>query len=145
MKRKLKSITKKEPKEELEIIVDILGGNEMAKFTNDMMHAADMFEKGKQLATHESLIVKGTPDLSKLCKLIKDGWEKAGGYVVFVGIRTVNGKRPNNSYSYFMEGVQSISMKQKNKPLAWGLFKDILSQMGYEVETDESMKVINIK
>lgn len=143
-KRKLKKVTKKESKEELEIVVDILGGNKIAKFTNEMMHTADVFEKGKQLATHESLIIKGSPDLSKLCEVIKGSWEKAGGYVVFVGIRTVDGKRPDNSYSYFMENVQSISMKQKNRPLGWALFKDILSQLGYEAEVDKNMRVIKI-
>ena len=139
MKRKLKS---PKIKKESEIIVDILGGNKETKMINDMMHTADMFEKGKQFAIHESLVVRGAPDLSKLCERIADAWKEAGGYIVFAGIRTINGKRAKRSYSYFMEDVHSISMRQKT--LGWALFKDILSQLGYEAEVDKNMRAIKI-
>ena len=70
--------------------------------------------------------------------------ERAGGYTVFVGIRKINGKKVNNPYTWFMDGVQSISIKHGDG-LGWGLFKDILSQLGYTAQTDEYMRVVAVK
>jgi hypothetical protein len=126
------------------IEIDFLGGDKKAKLINHLMHAADTFERGKQLAIHERYIVTGNPDLPKLCERIATAYEQAGGYAIFVGIRKVNGKRAVNPYAWFMSGVQSISMQQKNKPLGWALFRDILAQIGYNSKTDENMRVVAV-
>ena len=129
----------------MEIIIDFLGGDKQAKFMNEFMHAGDVFEPGKQFAIHERFTVTGNDsvNLEKLCERVADAYKKADGYAVFVGIRTIDGKRPENSYAWFMKGVQSISMKQKS--LGWATFKSILEQLGYEVETDDSLIVTKIK
>ncbi len=127
-----------------EIEIDFLGGDKTAKFTNELMHAADMFERGKQFATHDRFVVTGNPDLPKLCERIANAYEQAGGYAVFVGIRKINGKRVTEPYAWFMSGVQSISMKQENKPLGWALFKDILEQLDYTAKTDKNMRVVAV-
>ena len=121
-----------------------MGGDQTAKFTNQLIHAADVFENGKQFATHDRFIVTGNPDLPKLCERIATAYEQAGGYAVFVGIRKINGKRVDNPYAYFMSGVQSISMKQENEPLRWALFGDILAQLDYNAKTDENMMVVAV-
>ena len=127
-----------------EIEIDFLGGNQTAKLTNQLMHAADMFESGKQFATHDRFTFTGNPELPKLCERIATAYEQAGGYAVFVGIRKINGKRVDNSYAWFMSGVQSISMKQENKPLGWALFRDILAQLDYNAKTDDNMRVVAV-
>ena len=128
------------------IEIDFLGGDKTVKFKNQLMHATDIFERGKQLATHEriSFVVTGNPRLSILCERIATACEKTGGYAVFVGIRKKNGKRVANPYAWVMSGVQSISMKQGNKPLGWALFRDILAQLDYKAKTDENMRVVSV-
>ena len=128
----------------LTIELDFLGGDKMSKMKNDLMHAADMFEKGKQFAIHDRFVVTGNPNLRTLCKTIADASVKSGGYAVFIGIRKINGKRVNKAHAWFMKGVQSISMKQDGQELGWAMFKDILEQLDYAVETDEYMRVIAI-
>jgi hypothetical protein len=103
-----------------------------------------MFERGKQFATHERFVVTGNLDFPKLCERIATAYEQAGGYAVFVGIRKINGKRVDNPYAWFMSGVQSISIKQENKPLGWALFRDILTQLEYDAKTDENMRVVAV-
>lgn len=126
----------------MEIEIDFLGGNKQAKFMNEFMHCGDVFESGKQLAIHDRFTVMGNDcvNLEKLCERIANAYEQAGGYAVFVGIRSIDDKSVDNSYAWFMKDVQSISMGKK-----WGLFKDILEQLGYKVETDEHMRVISIQ
>ena len=131
-------------KKELTIELDFLGGDKRAKFTNEFMHAADMFEKGKQLAAHDRFVVTGNPNIKTLCKTIADAHAKAGGYAVFVGIRKINGKRVNKAHAWFMEGVQSITMKQEGQELGWTLFKNILEQLDYVAKTDEHMRVTSV-
>ena len=142
LEKEIEKINKSSSSYEIEI--DFLGGNITAKFINQMMHAMDVFKEGKQIATHDRFIVTGNPDLSKLCERIANAYKKAGGYAVFVGIRKINGKRVNNPHAWFMNGVQTISMKQENKPLGWALFKDILAQLDYTTKTDKNMRVIAV-
>lgn len=126
----------------MEIEIDFLGGNTQAKFMNEFMHCGDVFEKGKQLAIHDRFIVTGNDsiDLEKLCERVANAYEQAGGYAVFVGIRSIDNKPVGNSHAWFMKDVQSISIGTK-----WGLFKDILNQLGYKAETDEHMKVVSVQ
>ncbi len=127
-----------------EIEMDFLGGNKHQNLINQMMHHVDMFPPGKQLAKYELLMVKGSPDLDRLCQNIAMAWEKAGGYVIFIAIRKVNGKTANDPQAYFMKGIHSITMKDEYTPLGWALFRDILKQLGYVTQTDENMHVTSI-
>jgi hypothetical protein len=112
----------------------------MTKFQNDFMHAGDVFEKGKQLAKFFQAEIKGDPNLDMVCENFKNAMDRAGGYSVFVAIRSVDGERCTEPRAYIMEGVQTISMEQ-NGSLGWGLFKDMLETLGYTVETNEHMVV----
>lgn len=134
----------KQKKHEDAVVVDMFCGNEMCKKVNELMHVVDMFESGKQLVTYEQYTITGKPDLQKLCRNVKDAWEKMGGYVVFVGISYINGERVSGYPAYIKEGVQSLSISQ-NGDLGWLLFKKALEHIGYEVETDQRMHVLNVK
>jgi hypothetical protein len=140
MKRKLKKV--QEPivsKQELnshEIIVDVFGGDKMAKLQNQFMHSADVFEGGKQFATYMQLTVTGNPDLDKLCERIKDSFEQIGGYIIFAGIKSIDGVRVDKPRAYFKEGVQTISNGHQ-----FGLFRDKLITLGYTPETNKHMMV----
>lgn len=135
------NINNTEPTYEIEI--DFLGGDVETKRINEFMHAVDVFEHGKQFVYHDGFIITGNPDLSKLCEVIANAYEKCGGYAVFVGIRNINGKRAENPHAYFMKNVQSVSMNQ-GKNSGWALFKDILEQLGYVASIDEKMRVISV-
>lgn len=142
-RKKPKSKTKSKIKSHT-IEIDFLGGDRIAKLTNELMHATDTFENGKQFAIHSRFVVTGNPNLNTLCKHIADAHNKAGGYAVFVGIRKIDGKRVNDGKTWFMNGVQSLSMKQGDQPLSWGMFKDVLVQLDYAVKTDAHMRVIEV-
>jgi hypothetical protein len=129
-----------EGKKSHEVVLDIFYGTKEAKGINELMHALDVFEAGKRLALFERLTVSGNPDVNKLPDNIKKSYEKAGGYVLFVAVRTIDGKKPKKLSAWFQDGIQSISDGNK-----WGLFKDLLEQLGYEVGTDEHMRVTTIK
>lgn len=137
----------------VEIEIDFLGGDKNVKFMNDMMHAGDVFEKGKQFAVHNRFVLTGTitqnlfgpedEELNNVCSKLANASIKSGGYAVFVGIRSVNGKRVEPR-AWFMPEIQSISMYQ-GENLGWALFKDILSHLEYNVKTDQYMRVISVQ
>jgi len=118
------------------IELDLFYGDD---FKNRFMHAADVFEQGKQLAEYNQFVVTGTPDLNKLCDNMKNALEKTGKNVVLVAIRSINGKRVTPR-PYIKPNVQTISDGKK-----FGLFKDMLERIGYKVDVSECMQVINIK
>lgn len=120
-----------------EIILDVIHGD--AK-KNNFMHWADMFESGKQLGKHEQYVITGTPDLKKVALIFKDALEKSGRNVSFVGIRSINNKQPKSPEAYFRPDTQSISDGHN-----WGLFKNLLEGLGYEVETSQYMHVTSVK
>jgi hypothetical protein len=125
---------------EMKIIVEILYGD---RKINQFMHSADIFEPGKQLVTnHENYTITGTDiKLPLLCENVAKAFEKGGDKnVVFVAIKSINDKRVKDAMPYFKPETQSISNGK-----TWGLFKDVLMQMGYEVETSQHMHVTNVK
>jgi hypothetical protein len=127
-----------------EVVLDVFGGTKMQKFQNDFMHCGDVFEKGKHLAEHYQIVVTGNPNLEKLCENYKNAYEKAsGGYILFVAIKSIDGKRTKEPKAYIKEGIQSISMVQ-NGELGWSLFKDLLTHLGYEVKTNQYMMVESV-
>ena len=128
------------PVKEKSIVMDILFGDKMANKINGFMHAADMFEAGKQFALFERVVVTGEPNIEKLPTNMRDAYEKAGGYLIFASVRTIDGNKPEKTITWFKEGVQSISNGEK-----WRTFKEVLAKLGYDAETDEHMHVTKIK
>lgn len=118
------------------IILDVIHGEDKL---NKFMHACDMFEDGKQLGEHMRFEVKGNPDLDKLSVNMKELFEKADRNVSFVGIRTIDGVRVEPK-AYFRPNTQSISDGHN-----FGLFKEMLEQLGYQVETTKFMQVTSVK
>jgi regulator of RNase E activity RraA len=126
------------------VTLDVFGGDKMIKMQNDFMHASDVFERGKQLVKYFQMEIRGDPDMQKLCENAKNAFEKGTeGYVVFIAIRDVDGVRCDNPRAVFKEGVQTLSM-ERDSGLKWGLFKDILGQLGYKTETNEFMMVQSV-
>lgn len=127
-----------------EIVLDVFGGDKMLKLQNNFMHCGDVFEKGKHLSEHFKITITGKPNLDKLCENFKNSFEKASeGYILFVAIRSINGERCKEPKAYIKEGIQTLSMVQ-NGELGWSLFRDILSQLGYEVKTNQYMMVESV-
>jgi Fic family protein len=103
---------------------------------NKLMHAADVFESFKQLGEFYTLEITGEPDLDFLCENMRKTLEESGKSVTFASIVKVDGV-PTNKYPYYLKpGVASISNGHQ-----WALFKDLLNQRGFDVETDNTMKV----
>ena len=122
----------------MKVIIDIFGGDSRMKFTNKLMHAGDVFESFKQLC--ECMQAEITADTKvDFVGIIKRKMEEAGGYVVFVGIREIDGERVDPK-AYVMPGVSILSTGE-----SWYLFSDALRKMGYEVEEDKNRRVINVK
>lgn len=129
------------------ITIDFLGGySKMQTMQNEFMHAADVFEQSKELVMHDRTTLI-TSDLEKTLASLHENYKKSveqvGGYVIFIGICHVNGKEYKDTNCFFKEGVRSVSMLQKGT-LGWGVFKDILTKLGYDVVTTNDMKVIKV-
>jgi len=126
------------------ITLDVFGGDKMIRMQDNFMHACDVFEKGKHYVSYFQMQVKGEPDMEKVCENAKNAFEQAtGGYVVFIAIRDVDGMRCDQPRAVFKEGVQSLSM-MRGGSLKWGLFRDILGDLGYKAETNEHMMVQSV-
>ena len=119
----------------MKIRLDVISSD---KKINDFMHAADVFEQGKQLGMYECMEITGTAEVNifKIVNVLKDALEKCNKNVVFIGIRSIDDLIFNFPGPYIMKDVQSISSGRK-----YGLFRDQLVGLGYEVETDEHMRV----
>jgi hypothetical protein len=119
----------------MKIRLDVISSD---KRINDFMHAADVFEQGKQLGKYECMEVTGTAEINifNLINVLKNALENCDKNVVFIGIRSIDDLIFNFPAPYIMKDVQSISDGSK-----WGLFRDQLIRLGYEVETDQFMRV----
>jgi len=131
------------------ITIDILGVfSKIEVLQNEFMHAVDLFSNSKQLASHIRIVITTTnPNISTglIQKNIKKIIESQGGYVLFIGICHVNGKKYDDQNYYLKKGINILSMiNEKTKQLGWTTFKDVLNQLGYKVETTQDMKVIKI-
>ena len=108
---------------------------------NELAHALDVFDNTKQLGLYEEFIVDGSEhmDLENLCENICNSLEhKEGGSanVTFIAITEIDGV-PNKIYPpYIKEGVSSISNGHH-----YGMFNELLEQLGYVVETDDRVRV----
>ncbi|MEK6828901.1 MAG: hypothetical protein AABY15_02160 [Nanoarchaeota archaeon] len=125
--------------DEIKVKVDVIIGDKMM---NNFMHACDMFEDSKQLGKYEQMVVSGKPemDLKNLSRNLKDALEKSGMNVVFVSVRQIGPTLTNDYDRYIMPGVSAITDGHK-----WGMFHKLLEGLGYEVETDNQMKVTSAK
>ncbi len=123
----------------IEVILDVFTSNALQ---NDFMHASDVFEQSKQLASHDFVKISGTPEMNfeKMAETVVNAYKEAGQNVVFVCIRMIDGVWCNKYPAYLMQGVNSISNGNQ-----WGLFKDMLETLGYHVEYNERMQVLSAK
>ena len=128
----------------VKVVLDILYRNKMANMVNRLMHIGDVFEKGKQFVqfVEVSFVVERIEPLEEVVKKIKKNVESKG-HVVFVGIRSIGGVRPEKAIVYFDPEIQTLSMIEDNT-LKRCLFKDLLEHLGYKVEVDQSMHVTNV-
>lgn len=123
----------------MKVKVDIIHGD---KQKNEFMHACDMYEPSKQLGEYEQVVVEGSEDmnLEELTTNIKNAYDQSGRSVVFVSVRQVGPTLTNDYDRYIMPNISAITSGKK-----WGLFKSVLEQIGYEVETNEHMQVESVK
>lgn len=132
--------TKKKTKEkEKAVAIDLFYGSNTMKSQNLLMRSADVFELGKQLAVYERIVITGTMDIENIIETVKSAYEKAGGYVVFAAIYSINGTRSKRPRAYIKQNVQTISNGKKR-----GLLRDLLMQLGYSVKTDERQHVLSV-
>lgn len=142
------------PKIEISFIVDMIYGDAMQ---NKFMHAADVFEAGKILGSHERIKVRAealdedakNAFLNNLIQSIKSALESEQKVVSFIAIREINLIiSPEETHSikntsiepYIKPNVQTISNGQQ-----YSLFSDLLNKLGYEVTTSEYMHVLTAK
>jgi hypothetical protein len=126
------------------IVLDMIGGTHHDKLVDQFMHMGDVFEKGKRFGTHCEIVITCSNDptaeqLIMICKQIKAAMESEKGYVLFIAVKSVNGKRIEDPQAIIEEGIQTISDGKK-----WGLFRDHLLVRGYQAETNEFMCVTKI-
>ena len=125
------------------ITIDMLGSfDKMTTMQNEFMHAADVFEKSKHMASYKQMDVTTQNlehTLSTIHGNLKSAIESKDGYIVFIAIKEVNGEPYKDDNIIFTSGVRIISTGSK-----WFVFKDVLEQLGYSVETDKTMVVTNI-
>lgn len=122
-----------------EVSIDIIQGD---KKINEFMHAVDVFEAGKQHGEYQNINFQITGrDEPNWQSVVNEIFEKSTEQfnVLFVSIRKVDGKTPDESFVRFKEGVQTISDGKK-----WGLFSNCLNQLGYQCETNDTMHVTSI-
>ena len=132
----------------MKLEIDVLYANKFLKLQNSFMQTAGEFGNAKICVQHKTLVIEGeskldSPNLDSLCQNIASAFEKAGGYTVFVGIRTIDGVKTNTSHPFFKDNVQLLSI-YKNGHLRWILFKDALDELGYICITDERMFVVHV-
>lgn len=122
----------------MKIVLDVISHNN--RLQNTFMQSCDVFEPGKFIGSYEQYNITGNDsmDIEKLPTTIADAIFAAGGYALFVAVRSADAEIivPN---LYFKQGVQTISNGQK-----FGLFRDKLERLGYVVETDEFMHVTKV-
>ena len=132
-----------------EIIFDIVMASDGMALMDKLMHGCDIFDKNKRLAIVIGIKAYGRGEvtdvvlnhiISSTVKTIND----KGGKVYFCGANSVDGVRKINPPIYFEKGISQLSMVAKSG-LGWGLFKDILIELGYSPKTDKNMVVTSIK
>lgn len=131
--------------EYIPIVVDTFGTDRMLEFQDRLLHGADMFEPGKRLARFDRYDCEAHP-LSipdSIIENFRKAFESEGGKALFIGIRPVSSEHAHIAKCWVADGVQSISMPQDGT-IKWAMFADLLRKIGYAVEADERMRVLNV-
>jgi hypothetical protein len=125
-------------KKKIVIEVDAIFGD---KNLNEFMHAVDMFEEGKQLAEYCPLVITANSEvnLENVVENMRKSLDSAGMNVVFVALKSVDGNKSEDIKAFIKPNVQTLSSGKK-----FGLFKDHLERIGYQVETDKYMHVLSV-
>lgn len=122
------------------VTIDLIMGDKMM---NHFMHAADMFEDFKQLGKYSQIVLpvgSDGPAIQKLTTAITKHITDSKMNPIFVSIRQVGPLLTNDFERYIKPGISVISDGHK-----WGMFHQILKDLGYKVETDEHMRVLSVK
>lgn len=124
----------------MKIILDAIFGD--AK-TDQLMHACDVFEPFKRIGKFNTIeiVAKKCIDTSKQRELVSgviNALGAKGMAVSFIAIRSIDGKKVNQSAHYISPGVSVISDGKRAARLS-----DILSSRGYSVETDQHFNVLS--
>ena len=124
------------------IVVDTFGTYKMLELQQQFLRGADVFEPGKRLVTFDRYDCEVHPfsTAESIAQKFKDAFKHVGGQAVFIGVRPVESNDAHLAGCWVAEGVQSIAIQQSGK-LRWGVFANILRQMGYDVETNKNMIV----
>ena len=130
----------------ISIVVDTFGTDKMLELQQQFLRGADVFEPGKRLVTFDRYDCEVHPfsTAESIAQKFKDAFQHVGGQAVFIGVRPVESKDAHLAGCWVAEGVQSIAIPQSGK-LKWGIFADILTQMGYDVETNKNMGVQTVR
>jgi len=121
------------------IILDAIYGK---KDINEFMHIADIFEPFKQLAEYKQLELSVNFNDSEIeraentINILKEALEESGMNVIFLSIRTID-NIPVKMKNYINKNISVISTGKE-----FGMLHEILSALGYKVETNEQMQVI---
>lgn len=132
----------------MKIVIDVLGGDKKAKFTNELMRCADVFEKSKHFVTYQQLTITGNENIdidNVINNLVNAYMSKSGldGYVIFAAIYSIDGKRCKEPRPFIYDGVRTLSMYM-NGVLGWTTFKDYIKFLGYKPITDETLIVTDV-
>jgi hypothetical protein len=126
----------------MKIKLDAIYGN---KQMDDMMHFAGVFEPFKKLATHNviELTAKealGFKQKQVVIEKVKEALEASGMTVVFISIRTANNVKNTRVPAFIAPGISLLSDGKR-----CAMFRDVLFKAGYEVATDEHMRVVSAR
>lgn len=121
----------------MKLYFDVIYSN---KLLNDLMIAMDLFDQGKKnLGDVKQVVITISQEIvhkHQIDQLIRGMvriWSEEGKNIVFIGYRSLE-----FSSIHIKPGIQTISDGNK-----YGLFKDILTTLGYKVETTDIMEVIS--
>jgi len=142
----------------MKVYLDLFYRNELAVHTNKFMKAVDVWQSYDEFAIYSLVKMDITPghNLDKIINTIADGILEIGHEYLFIGINNIipDGKivgnniviplNPIKATTIFKEGVSVLHTIQNNK-LGFTMFHKALERLGYKVETDERMRVTEVK
>lgn len=127
--------------EKIKLLFDVFEGDAIQ---NELLHNADMFDDGKQLANYQqfelSAEIEGDVNYEDIILNLKNSFETNKRNVSFISIRKMNDEPTNEYKPYIKEGVRSISNGRR-----FDLFNLMLAEIGYDVKVDDDLFVTEAK
>lgn len=122
----------------MDIHFDLIYGH---KRMQSLMRALDLTDKDKKLfgscytLTFDAKEKLLKEEIEEVIEAVKESLIGAGAEIAFIGFRSLTIEAV-----YIRENIQTISNGEK-----WGLFKDVLEQLGYTVTTSSNMCVTSAR